>query len=190
MKTMCYLFSVIISFMLTSCSNDDSLDRNNYSPSALIFKATIITDSQDSALSKEPLSAGADTVLLFSGKDVAWFNESTGELKFNNDFSGIEMIGIGPVVLHVYSDNDSLYSIDFFHTSDVMSHVISSPVIVSEVGKSACYIESGYPYRNLTDLDEEYPWRIEREKNWNALVQSKGWKLFILQLKKEGRYRK
>jgi hypothetical protein len=33
-------------------------------------------------------------------------------------------------------------------------------------------------------------WRIEREKNWNALVQSEGWKLFILQLKKEGRYRK
>ncbi|MCA1744686.1 MAG: hypothetical protein LC643_03055 [Bacteroidales bacterium] len=189
MKTMCFAFSMILSLMLSSCSNDESLDRNNFSTSALIFKATIITDSQNSGMSEAPQSEDTDTILFFSGRDIAWFKESTGELKFNDDFSGTEMIGNGPAVLHVYSDYESLYSINFFHTSDVMSYVINSPVIVSEVGENACYIENGYPYRDLADLDKDDPWRIEREMNWNALVQSEGWKLFIMQLEKEGRYR-
>jgi hypothetical protein len=180
---------MLFSIMLSSCSNDDSLDRNNYSPSALIFKATILTDAQNSALTITPQSVGSDTILFFSGKDIAWFNESTGELKFNDNFSGMERIGNGPVVLHVYSENESLYSIHFFHTSDIMSYVINSPVIVSEVGENACYIKNGYPYRNLTDLEKDDPWRIERERDWNALVQSEGWKLFVVQLKKEDRYR-
>ncbi len=181
---------MIVSLMLSSCSNDDGLDRNNFSPSALIFKALIASDSSTSNISKSFQTANTDTILLFSGEDIAWFNETTGELKFNDNFSGMEMIGNGLVVLHVYSDNESLYSINFFHTSDVMSYVINSPVIVSEVGKNTYYIENGYPYRNLADLDKDNPWRIEREKNWNKLVQSDGWKLFILQLKEEGRYRK
>jgi hypothetical protein len=190
MKTMSYVFSVILSLILTSCSNDDGLDKNNFSSSVLIFKATITTHSQGSAITKALQTQGTDTIFLFSGKDIAYFNETTGELRFNDNFPGIEMIGNGPVVLHVYSNNKSLYSINFFLTYDVMSYYINSPVIVRDAGGNNCYIQNGYPYRNLADLDSDDTWRIEREKNWNALVQSEGWKLFILQLKKEGRYRK
>jgi len=190
MKTMNYIFSMILSLMFSSCSSDDGLDKNNFSPSALIFKATITKDSQSSAVSKVPQSASNDTILLFYGKDIAWFNETTGELSFNDNFSGIEVIGNGNLNLIVYSDNDSLYSINFFVTSSVMSYFINSPVIIKGIGENPCYIKNGYPERNLADLDKDDPWRIEREKNWNALVQSEGWKLFVLQLKKEGRYRK
>ncbi len=189
MKTMWYVFSVILSLMFSSCSNDDGLSENNFSPSTLVFKASITTDSGSSDITKALQTVSTDTIFLFSGNDIAWFNETTGELKFNDNFSGMEMIGNGLVVLHIYSDNESLYSINFFHTFDVMSYVINSPVIVNRVGKNTSYyIENGYPYRNLADLDKNNPWRIEREKNWDKLVQSDGWKLFILQLKEEGRY--
>lgn len=190
MKTMSCIFLLILSLMFTSCSNDDGSDKNNFSSSALIFKATIATNSQGSVITKALPTQGTDTIFLFSGKDIAWFNETTGELRFNDNFSGMEMVGNGPVVLHVYSGNDCLYSINLFLTYDVMSYYINSPVIVRDAGGNTCYIQNGYPYRNLADLDKDDIWRIEREKNWNALVKSEGWKLFILQLKEEGRYRK
>lgn len=190
MKTMCYIFSVILLLLFSSCSNDDVLDKNNFSPSALIFKAVKPADSRSTAITKAPQASIIDTVLLFSGKDIAWFNETTGELRFNDNFSGIEMRGNSSVDLLVYSDNESLYSINFILTVGVMSWVINSPVLYVGIGENASYIKNGYPDRNLADLDKDNPWRIEREKNWNALVQSEGWKLFILQLKKEGRYRK
>lgn len=181
---------MILSLIFSSCSSDNGLDQNNFSPSSLIFKAAITTDSRNSDISKAPQLAITDTIPLFYGKDIAWFNETTGELRFNDNFSGTALQGNGDVRLLVYSDNDSLYSINFFATSNVMSYVINSPVICNRMGENAYYIQSGYPKRNLADLDKDDEWRIEREKNWNALVQSEGWKLFILQLKKEGRYRK
>lgn len=189
MKTINYLFSVILSLSFLSCSNDGNLNNNNFSQSTLAFKALITSNSGSSAMSKVVQAVSTDTVLLFTGKNISWFNETTGELRFNNNFS-LEKIGNGKVYLQVYSNNEPLYSVSFILTLNVMSYVINSPVIYNGVGENSSYIKNGYPERNLADLSKDDPWRIEREKNWNVLVQSEGWKLFIQQLKKEGRYRK
>ena len=192
MKAMCYIFFVILSLMFSSCSKNDGMFENNFSPSDLVFKAILTKQSGTSDISKSMQTLTIDTILIFSGEDISWFNETTGELKFNDDFSGIEEVTRynSSVDLLVYSDNDSLYSINLILTSDVMSWVINSPVIFKEIGENAYYIKNGYPDRNLAELDKDNPWRREREMNWNELVQSDGWKLFILQLKEEGRYRK
>lgn len=191
MKPKSCLFLVIVLLVFSSCNNDGIMEKNNLSPSSLDFKAAIRTAPPSSSASKAAQSTSADTILLFTGKDIAWFNETTGELRFNDNFSGIEVAGFNTSVdLLVYSDNESLYSINYILTSDVMSWVVNSPVIYKGVGVSACYVKNGYPDRNLADLDKDDPWRIEREANWNKLVQSDGWQRFVLQLKKEGRYRK
>lgn len=50
-------------------------------------------------------------------------------------------------------------------------------------------IKPGYPDWDLESFDREDPTRVAREENWKTFVESEGWKLFIKQLKEEGRYR-
>jgi hypothetical protein len=186
MKSIVYLFSLTLPFLFLSCGNDDDLDKNNLSPSVLDFKAIIPSDLRSVSVSETDSSIKTDTILLFSGKDIAWYNGTSGELKFNDNFPGIEIKAYGSVDLLVYSDNESLFSINLILTSDVMSWIINSPVLSLKDGRY--YIKDGYPNWDWLQEDKNHPVYIEREKNWKAIES--GWNIFIEQLKKEGRYRK
>jgi hypothetical protein len=171
--------------LFVSC-NDEHLDKKNLSSSALNFKAVIPPTDLKSSSSESEQGIKNDTILLFSGKDIAWYNETTGELKFHDYFPGIEMKGYASVDLLIYADDESLFSINLILTSNYMSWVINSPVLLCGTDEKTYYIKDGYPdWEWLTD---EEPVQIERNKNWRAIES--GWNIFIEQLKKEGRYRK
>ena len=190
MKTKYNAILVILSFIFLSCNNE----INNYS--ALYFKTNspnqqIKTILKSSALDEDSLFTGTlepakETVLEFcSGEDLEWYNETTGELKFKVKVTENMII----LILFVYLDNKFLFGLRLI--PNVMSFVKNTPVLVQDLNNNGhYYIAKGYPNWDLNEYDKDSQMRIEREKNWNTLIQSEGWKLFIQQLKKEGRYRK
>ena len=190
MKTMYYFFLVILSFLFLSCNNENT----NYS--ALYFmtslpKQQIKTVLKSSVSEEDSLFTGTleppkGTVLEFcTGEDLEWYNETTGELKFKE----IETKNTIILNLIVYLDNKFLFGLRLI--PNVMSSVINIPVLVQDLNNNGhYYIAKGYPNWDLNEYDIDTKMKIERENNWNTLIQSEGWKLFIQQLKKEGRYRK
>lgn len=189
MKTMCYLFSVIMSLLFLSCSTEN----DDYS--ALYFK-TLLTNNQKGAVLKSSVSGEdslfignveplKETVIEFcTGKDLDWYNETTSELKFKDLATKDTLI----LNFYVYLDVEFLFGLNLI--PNVMSYVVNVPVLEQDLQDgSRYYIAKGYPNWDLNNYDKDNAMRIEREKNWNALVQSDGWKLFIMQLKKEGKYK-
>jgi hypothetical protein len=142
------------------------------------------------AKSEEVLRNSTENVendTIFSGEEIAWFNKTTGEIKFNTNRPDRPNL-IDPTIIrtiYIYLNNEYLFSLKT--STPIMSYVIDSPVLSAT--QEGCYIKSGYPDWDLETFDKNDPTRISREKNWKALVESEGWKLFIKQLKKEGRYR-
>ncbi|MDR2086317.1 MAG: hypothetical protein LBP72_03995 [Dysgonamonadaceae bacterium] len=183
MKYINYLFATIL-LLFVSC-NDEHTDKNNL-PSTLNFKAVIPNDLRSSSISESEQKLETDTILLFSGKDIAWYNETTRELKFKDHFPGIEIKGYASVDLLIYSGDESLFSINLILTSNYMSWVINSPVLLCGTDGKTYYVKDGYP--DWEWLSNEEPVQIERNENWKAIES--GWNIFIEQLKKEGRYRK
>lgn len=188
MRTSYILIFAIMTSIFASCSISNGVD-NNYSPSAFVFKASVKDTGSSGVVFKGVQITEKDTFLIFSGKDIAWFNETTYELKFNDNFSGIDIVGNSEIAINAYSGDEFLYSMSFVLTNDLVSQQISFPVIFKENSERGYFLKKGYPDWDLTMYDKDHHIRKEREKNWNALVQSEGWKLFIEQLKEEGRYR-
>lgn len=171
MKTRFYLLVVMIITVIASCSiNNDAND----SP-GIIFNGVQI--------------AVGDTFQIFKDSDIAWYNGTTQELKFNDDFKGIDVIGNSQIMVNAYSGDNFLYAINFMLTTDLQSGVVNSPVIYKDRIEERYILQNGYPYRDVNELEPDDPWRTEREKQWENLVESEGWKLFIQKLKEEGRYR-
>jgi hypothetical protein len=186
MKYLICSFSVFLILLSMPCCNNENLDKNNYSPSALSFKAIAPSDDLRSSVPETGMPK-VDTILILSGKDIAWFNGITGELKFNDNFSGLVMSYNASV--HVYSDKSFLFNLML--ACPYMSLVYNTPVLYGKMKEEGggLYIQSGYPNWDMELYPKGDPIRIEREKNWKNLVESEGWKLFIVQLKKENRYR-
>lgn len=181
---------MILSFLFMSCNNE--YDNN----SALHFKTSLPEEQREtvlrsSASEKDSLFTGTvepskETLIEFcTGEDLEWYNETTGELKFKDHITKNTLI----LNFFVYLDGEFLFGLGLI--PNVMSYVVNVPVLEQDLNDgSRYYIAKGYPNWDLNKYDKEEQIRIEREKNWNALVQSEGWKLFVEQLKKEGRYKK
>jgi hypothetical protein len=186
MKKIKLLFiSAFFSMQFLSCSEGSEPSED----SALYFKglaSKVALKGSDSKVTLRGSGLEMDTVASFTGKDIAWYNNTTGELKFKEQFPLITAYeGYSTVDMHVYLNNDSLFSVNLVLTSILDSWIINSPVLLC-VG-SNYYIKDGYPYWWKPEEMDLFM-REKREKNWKAMEP--GWSKFIKQLKKEGRYRK
>ncbi|KAA6332682.1 hypothetical protein EZS27_018835 [termite gut metagenome] len=178
MRTSYLLFvTVFLLIQFLSCSENCEPSENF----ALYFKTVI---SQETTLRSSSLKEMKnDTILslICTGKDIDWFNATTGELKFKDYVDKSIIVG----GLCVYVNEEFLFSVGY--VPDVMSYVLNYPVLKHSVNDNRYYIKNGYP-----GWDEGNPNYLsvkeDREKNWKEIEQ--GWNIFIEQLKKEGRYRK
>ncbi len=189
MKKNIFLFVAMIGVALFAC------DNQNDDYSALYFKTLRAnnpkqTELKSSASEKdslfnvnvEPLE---EAVIEFcTGNDLEWYNETTSELKFKDHAIKDTLI----LNFYAYLDGEFLFGLNLI--PNVMSYVVNVPVLEQDLEDgSRYYIAKGYPNWDLNTYDKENIMRLEREKNWNEFVQSEGWKLFIMQLKKEGKYK-
>jgi hypothetical protein len=180
----------IIGCLLLSCGSDTLNDKNN-ATSTLIFQAVVPRDTGHSTYAssvENETSSKNDTLAFFTGQDIVWFNETTGELKLTDGFTGIidfwEHHDSG--ILLVGFDDESLFSMELLFVWDVMSQIVNSPVLYFKDSK--IFIKDGYPDWEWLKTESENPDCIERNENWKKIEQ--GWNKFIAQLKKEGKYRK
>ena len=180
-------------FFVSSCNKEDNMS------SALNIKAVVVAQSVRSAPSED--DERVSTRLWCQGKDIEWYNETTGELKLKNNSDMNCVAG-----LVVYLDDKKLFTLEVVNGASsiatdfpcinwepvegygrCLTHLEDhTPLPSCEymeyiVTEAQYYISKGYP--RWADVINE-----EREKNWKAIENE--WNIFIKQLKKEGKYRK
>ena len=193
-------------WFVSSCSKENNVT------SALNIKAVVISSpSVKSTLAGEEIKV--DTFLWCQGKNIEWYNETTGEIKFKKLENEDEFL-ITASGFMVYLGEELLFQLG--GSMSVMSYTLNYPVLVDGIANGdyndapidylnkiplKYYIGRGYPNweywteKFWTDTgwekpteDSEFNWVKEREKNWKAIEP--GLNKFIEQLKKEGKYRK
>lgn len=191
MKKNIFLIGIVVGLASIACNNQNEDENLNQSSSKLFFKSSTETnikssDSEQDSWFTGTIEPAQETVIEFcTGEDLEWYNETTSELKFKDQVTKNTLI----LNFFVYLDGEFLFGLGLI--PNVMSYVVDVPVLERDLHDgSRYYIAKGYPNWDLNKYDKENLMRIEREKNWKTLSQSKGWELFIQQLKKEGKYRK
>lgn len=164
MKPQVYLFLLIMASMfgLFSCNINNPLNSNE---SKLVLKVP----SQSKVNSSDSV--------IYTGKDIQWFIESTGELQFVNPPTSQKFQTFGKIKF--YLGNDSLFTASV--VLDFMSSTRNDLVLhLNSVGKF--YLEDGYP-AYIDNLGSTTLRAQNKEKRAAA------WALFIAQLKTEGKYK-
>ena len=219
MSDMKKLVLMIIPALICGIWVVSSCNKENNMSSALNIKAVVISSpSVKNTLTEEEMKV--DTLLWCQGKNIEWYNETTGEIKFkkleNEDRFLVTASGF-----MVYLGEELLFQLG--GSMSVMSYTLNYPVLVDGVdesfnddyrqGKPDWYASGNeiYPQRPLKYyIGRGYPnWEYWTEEfwtrtNWDKTVNAdwveereKNWKAiepglnkFIEQLKKEGKHRK
>lgn len=184
------LYALTYVLFMGSCSDspetkgdlEDDLTPN-LSSSTLVVKAGMAPTGTKSA----NVTAGesADHV-VFTGDDILWFNETTDEIRFKENFYQLESI------------------VDFFHTgiefflydeflfttlvcvSDINSQVFNVPVFYYSQIENKFFIKDGYPVISVLKNDKTI--QQTRDENMQAIAEE--WDKFIQYLKDAGKYKK
>jgi len=157
-------FSIMILFFY-SCSKETG-------SSLLYFKTFQLKQETKSTIEEEKFKI--DTLFLFTGDNVKWYNAKTKEIKFKN----ASLMDYIPC-LFVFLDEKELFILRVVPT--IMSYTLDNPVLIYDTSQKRYFFGKGYPDWDWGEFIEE------REKNWKEIEP--GWNLFVEQLKKEGRYR-
>jgi hypothetical protein len=166
--------------LLFSCSTDEAVD---ISGSKIVCKA----DITDTDLSSPESNDSINELLIFTGEQIQWFNETTGELRFIIETSWSTIDLFMPFLLshNITSIKMKILDEELFTLFPVYSNrnqaSTNEPALVFIDGKF--YIKKGYPDQVPGSEGNDI-----REENWTK-IQS-GWKKFIAQLQAEGRYKK
>lgn len=163
-----FVFLCIVS--ISSCSNEN----NNINGDSSIIARGVVNKKAESPL-KESLTTVSP--IAFTGKDIAWFNMKTREIKFRDTKI--------PELCDVYQKIN-------FEIED--AYLFSAATIASDVQSFICY--DLVLFYNIEDnryfLLDGYPDFIidNEETKKNILNRAEGWKQFLIQLEKENKLRK
>jgi len=123
--------------------------------------------------------------IVFTGKDILWFNESTKELRFNNNLHMKSVFAnfLNVEVIKFYIEGEYAFSCNF-HVSGENSQIYNSLVLYYNMNENKYYLLDGYPpISELPEIDQELP--NSRPDSTEDIEPE--WNTFINQLKKEGR---
>jgi len=156
-------------FFLISCSlcSCDLLSDLHLSSTKLAFKASV------------PNGSNLTDTTLFKGTDIKSYNDSTGEVIFNDSMTIQKIASFHKI--KCYLETDSLFT--FTLTSNIMSSIVNDLVLNHNLFDGKYYFEDGYP--SYIDNLGTNAIRLE-----NKQKRAAGWTQFIAQLKLEGRYTK
>jgi len=144
--------------VLVSCNLFSDLN----STSLLSFKVTGIASQKDS--------------VLFSGKDIKSFNDSTGEVTFNDTLTIRKIRKFHK--FKCYLGSDSIFA--FGYAADYMSSVVNDLVFYDNILNKRYYFADGYP--NWIDNLGTNSIRLQ-----NKQKRAAAWAKFIAEMKLEGK---
>lgn len=171
MKSISLFLSILPSVVfMNSCSNTDLNPAYNDGYSQLIVKIETKSNS------------GSEEQVVFTGDDLLWFNGTTKEIRFKDNYFQQKNISLYADV-KFYLDNEYLFST--FRLSDFNSNIHNSPVFYYSTIENKFYINDGYP--EIAVLRPQDKIQKERDENMQAIAD--GWGKFIQHLKKINKYK-
>jgi hypothetical protein len=129
----------------------------------------------------------ASDPVVFTGDDIVWFNETTKELCFKNNFSNSPINNSGLYAtraIKFYIDDEYLFS-SMVYVSDFSSQTFNSLVFYYSITENKFYLMDGYPAVSVLSNPEEA--QKIRDENMQKIADE--WNKFIEQMKKEDRYK-
>ncbi len=178
MKTIKFITAMLLSVCLFVGCNSENENVKAFS------RIEVKAQPEQAATSE---TQAAKTV--FTGDDIVSYNGKTGEiiLIFKNTENPLAVLRHFNDKLEFYRNETFLFSLKSKIVSDIESAVYNEPVLhYSTLEGDKYYIRDGYPW-GIT-LDERVAVGANSERKANAEKILSGWRLFIDELKKEGKY--
>jgi hypothetical protein len=150
-------------------------------PAGTASRLTARAYHQDAATRAES-NAGAGEI-VFTGDDILWFNETTKELRFRNNYSNkAVMEAITTHAIGFYIDGESLFS-SMLCVSSLNSQTFNRPVFYYNIIENKYFLADGYP--EVSVLHDPQKAQAERDENMNRIAVE--WSRFCNLLKSEGK---
>lgn len=175
MKQVVFLSVIFFGLLLNGCSSDKEDKALNFSESDVQMKFILNAESRD---------ALAQWTIPYTGRNICWFDEATGEIKFQDTPEASSMIA---VALKSTDHIDFYLGDEFLFSAKIRSGINSSfhndIVLYYDIAYEKYFIRDGYPpfdenYKN-TEIQQE------RDENWKKIKS--GYQKLIEQLRKEDR---
>jgi hypothetical protein len=174
MKKLILLQTLAFGMIFFGCNKTDGLAPSS-TTSGLVAKV-----SRQEVL----LRADNEEQIVFTGNDILWFNASTKEMRFKNNFSHREVLdNILPHSLGFYIDDEYLFS-SLVNVSNINSQIFDSPVFYYDLVENRFYLNDGYP--DVVHLQNSELHQSIRDENM-ARIQAE-WGKFADYLKREGKW--
>ena len=174
-----FLFTTVLCLLLSGCMND-SKDLYGMADIALDTKTEInVRASTTETISNNDVTEP----VIFTGKDILWYNETTREIRFQNNlsmkaaFSNVE-------TLKFYIEDEYLFSAFVFMNS-TSTQIINYLVFYYNTVENKYYLLTGYPPDSATNAYKN----PESSDTIGNNIDSE-WEKFIDQLKKDGKFNK
>jgi hypothetical protein len=184
MKKIVSLFIVVLYFLLGGCANDFGEQSDPKPPTVENPNVGIVVRaSNEEAVTLSAVRSAAAEPIIFTGSDILWFNETTKELRFKDNYAKKDVFS-GFRSIKFYMDGDYLFS-SMIYVNSLSSQVFNSLVFYYNITENKYYLLDGYPSdtsvlsnsQQSQQLRDENRQKIESE--WNRLID---------QLKEEGKY--
>lgn len=197
MKKNVLLFISVLCILLSGCVKD--IPINDLSPSTQggILLTTSGDNSKEDSTSTGQHPSGRP--VASDGYDFLWFNETTKELRFKDNFSMKDVLA-DCETLNFYLEDEYLFAATIYMAATSPS-VINSLVLYYNVHENRFFLLDGYPdasvigfysYQTAPDVWIEVVGNaeaIQALRNENMQRIAAEWNKFIAQLKKDGKHR-
>jgi len=140
--------------------------------------------SNKEIVTKSASVTDADEPVVFTGNDILWFDESSGEIRFRDNMSLSDDMYLWKTV-KFYINDEYLFASMIF-VSDLSSAVYNSLVFYYSIIENKFYLAVGYPM-DVSVLQNPQEARDIRDENRRLIANE--WNRFIAQMKLEGKYR-
>ena len=178
MKNGLSLFAtLVLFFLILSGCRPDSEEVPARATSAIVIRTFNNEISTISSVRNDALGQ-----VVFTGEDILWFNETTKELRFNNNVSNRSSV-LSNAAISFYIDDEYLFS-SMIYAHSFSSQIYNSLVFFYNNIDNRFFLIDGYP--DVSVLSNPQESQKLRDENMQKIASE--WSKFINQLKKEGRY--
>ncbi|HCO67979.1 MAG TPA: hypothetical protein DIT04_09540 [Dysgonomonas sp.] len=177
MKQNSLFFILLFGLLLSGCNNDNNEKPLNFSESKVQMRFVIPSFER---------SGAAQQAAVFTGRSIHWFDETTGEIKFQDPPESSAMILAAlKEADHIdfYLGEEKLFSAKV--RSQIHSDYYNDVTLYVDFGQQKYYIKDGYP--PLDESQKDSPAQKERDENWENIKN--GYQKLIDQLRREDRIR-
>jgi hypothetical protein len=180
MKVSVLFLMVLMNFSFAGC-RPESEETPALTASGIVIRAV----SGEIASRSAAGNGAAEEPVVFSGEDILWFNETTGELRFKDNISNASVLtGLYVQAIKFYVDDEYLFP-SMLCVSDFSSQTFNSLVFYYNVIENRYFLRDGYP--DAVVLPNPQKAQELRDENMRKITPE--WERFLEQLKKERRYK-